>query len=222
MKLHYNTVSKELQSSLNILMNAEEFKPFRLVGGTALSLQLGHRMSVDIDLFSDNEYKSIDFNCIDDYLRRTFDYVDSPSTGEVAMGKSYYFGSSKDECVKLDLYYTDPFIENALILDNIRLATVSEIAAMKVDVVQRGGRKKDFWDLHQLFEKFSIEELLHLHEQRYPYTHERNEVLTMFTNFSIADCDFDPICLFQKQWELIKLDIVEQIEQYQNCIAVKP
>ena len=51
--LYWNTVSALLKDSLLLLMQAEELNEFRLVGGTALSLQLGHRMSVDIDLFTD-------------------------------------------------------------------------------------------------------------------------------------------------------------------------
>ncbi|PRY21724.1 nucleotidyltransferase AbiEii toxin of type IV toxin-antitoxin system [Spirosoma oryzae] len=59
--LHYNTVNKLLRKSLSTLMSAEVFAPFRLVGGTALSLQLGHRISIDIDLFTDALYGDIDF-----------------------------------------------------------------------------------------------------------------------------------------------------------------
>jgi len=57
--LFWNTVSVELKEVLIILMNASELSPFQLVGGTALSLHLGHRMSVDIDLFTDAPYGSI-------------------------------------------------------------------------------------------------------------------------------------------------------------------
>lgn len=64
--LHYNTFNNVLKNSLITLMNSKEFDQFRLVGGTALSLQLGHRLSVDIDLFSDAPYGSIDFKAIDD------------------------------------------------------------------------------------------------------------------------------------------------------------
>jgi len=53
-------------------MRAKEFEAFRLVGGTSLSLQIGHRESVDIDLFSDLTYGSIDFNVIDSYLDKEF------------------------------------------------------------------------------------------------------------------------------------------------------
>lgn len=51
--LHYNTVTSLLRETLDILMSEDLFSPFRLVGGTNLSLRLGHRMSDDIDLFTD-------------------------------------------------------------------------------------------------------------------------------------------------------------------------
>lgn len=214
MNLYYNTVSDRLRETLDMLMSADEFSAFRLVGGTSLSLQLGHRLSIDIDLFTDAEYKSIDFDRIDNYLRREFIYVDSPSSGEVAFGKSYYVGVSADDCIKLDLFYTDPFIRDTLVVNGIRLASIDDIAAMKIDVVQRAGRKKDFWDIHKLLDTLSVERLLSLHEERYPYTHERDEIISKFTNFSLADGDFDPVCLMHKEWGIIKLDIVDAIETY--------
>ncbi len=67
--LYYNTVNDHLIRYLKTLMSSEVFNSFRLVGGTALSLQLGHRTSVDIDLFSDLEYGSIDFKVIDTFLK---------------------------------------------------------------------------------------------------------------------------------------------------------
>jgi predicted nucleotidyltransferase len=109
-KLYWNTVSPLLKSILLQLMRCELFKQFRLVGGTALSLQIGHRLSIDIDLFTDAAYGSINFNTIDNYLRETFPYVTDPSPGPVAMGRSYFIGTSEQEAIKLDLYYTDPFI----------------------------------------------------------------------------------------------------------------
>jgi hypothetical protein len=75
-KLHYNTVTPLLKSILEKLMEAKEFNQFRLVGGTALSLYCGHRMSVDIDLFTEAEYGTIDFDGIEDYLVKQFTYVD--------------------------------------------------------------------------------------------------------------------------------------------------
>ena len=142
-------------------MAAKEFTPFRLVGGTALSLLRGHRESIDIDLFSDAPYDSIDFGAIYEFLCNTFSYVDTNEYKVVGLGKSYYIGNSEEDCVKLDLFYTDKFIQEFILIDGIRLATVEEIIAMKIDVISRVGRKKDFWDIHELkldyWDKFNIQ-----------------------------------------------------------------
>jgi len=58
-RMYYNAVNDLLKNTLITLMDAPAFEPFRLVGGTALSLQLGHRMSADIDLLSDTTYSSV-------------------------------------------------------------------------------------------------------------------------------------------------------------------
>jgi len=76
MQLYLNTVSNLLWKSLIELMKLNELKNFRLVGGTSLSLQLGHRKSEDIDMFTDSEYGSIDFIKIEEVLREKFSYVD--------------------------------------------------------------------------------------------------------------------------------------------------
>jgi hypothetical protein len=216
--LHYETVNGLLRSSLSQLMAAEEFNDFRLVGGTSLGLQIGHRESVDIDLFSDVDYGSIDFEGLEDYLRKNFDYVDTFSNTIPGLGKSFLIGTDSENTLKLDMFYTDTFIHSAHIEDDIRMATIEEIMAMKIDVVQRGGRKKDFWDLHELFDNHSLGRMLELHEQRYPYTHDRELILDNFTSFSQADEDFDPVCLRGKYWQFIKEDIETIVADYRNSL----
>jgi hypothetical protein len=208
-ELHYNSINQQLLSTLKTLMAAKEFNAFRLIGGTALSLLRGHRESIDIDLFSDAPYDSIDFGAIYAFLCVTFSYVDTNDYKVAGLGKSYYIGSSEEDCVKLDLFYTDKFIQDIILMDGIRFATVEEIIAMKIDVISRGGRKKDFWDIHELKDDYSVEEMLSLHKQRNPYTHDEDQIRRNFSNFENADDDFDPICLKGKYWEIIKLDIID-------------
>jgi predicted nucleotidyltransferase component of viral defense system len=209
MKLYYSTVSPLLLRILQTLMTRREFSMFRLVGGTALSLFRGHRMSIDIDLFTDESYNSVDFKSIDTYLRKTFLYVDSIDYHEIGMGKSYYVGENPSDCIKLDLYYTDKFIDNVVFIDNIRLASVEEIIAMKLDVIMRTGRKKDFWDINELEDSYSIEQMTGLHEQRYPFSFDKKILKEKLIDFSGADEDFNPVCLRGKHWELIKLDMLD-------------
>lgn len=212
-KLYFNTTDQKLQGILKTLMAAKEFDAFRLVGGTALSLLRGHRESVDIDLFSDAPYDSIDFGAIYTFLYKTFSYVDTIDYNVVGLGKSFYIGNSEEDCVKLDLFYTDKFIQAIILMDGIRLATVEEIIAMKIDVISRGGRKKDFWDIHELKDDYLIDEMLVLHKQRYPYNHDEDQIRDNFSNFEIADDDFTPICLKGKHWEIIKLDMIDFAKQ---------
>ncbi|MDI6034791.1 nucleotidyl transferase AbiEii/AbiGii toxin family protein [Flavobacterium sp. LB2P84] len=213
--LHYNTVNDLLKNGLLQLMQSHVFNDFRLVGGTALSLQIGHRESIDIDLFSDSEYGTLDFNAIENYLKENFQYVDFLNTIP-AMGKSYFIGENKENTIKLDVYYTDTYIQPYIEVDGIRMATIEEIIAMKIDVVQRGGRKKDFWDLHDLLESYDISQMLDLHKQRYPYTHDRELIIQNFTSFQHADLDFNPICFKGKYWEFIKEDFEEIILKFKK------
>lgn len=208
-KIYYNTVTPFLKESLDLLMALPFFSAFRLVGGTALSLQLGHRKSLDIDLFTDTEYKTIDFEKLEILLKQNFKNVIGGGKVLPALGKSFFIGDSMDRNIKLDVYYTDNFIEEPILIDKIRMATLGEITAMKIDIIQRGGRKKDFWDLHELLSVFSIYKMLELHKKRHPYTHDKKLILDNLINFDKADHDFNPYCLKGKYWELIKEDIIE-------------
>lgn len=194
------------------MMSTPIFDSFRLVGGTALSLQIGHRESIDIDLFSDINYGEIDFEQIDHFLRQKFKYV-ATSSMPPALGKAYFLGENKNHTIKLDVFYTDPFIQPPIEIDSIRLASIEEIIAMKMDVIQRGGRKKDFWDLHELLSNYSIPQMIALHERRYPYSHDKDVLLKNLINFDFADNDLKPICLKGKYWEFIKDDFQEIISE---------
>ena len=175
-------------------MSSSLFKPFYLVGGTSLSLRLGHRKSVDIDLFSNEPYGSLDFSVFEKFFQNNFEYYDfTGSFNIVGFGRSYFVGEAKDANVKIDLYYKDEIIDPCDTIDNIRIASLNDVVAMKVDVVSRIGRKKDFWDLHELLNFYSINEMLDLHKQRYEYTHERDQIINDFTSFDSADADIDPI-----------------------------
>ena len=213
MKLFKNTVSDLLWEVLSKLMTFEELKSFRLVGGTSLSLLLGHRISVDIDLFTDAVYKTIDFDIIDKLFLDSFKYVENGFGGNNSIGKSYYIGNNKTDVIKVDLFYTDSFVYPIVETNGVRLSQLEEIIAMKLEIVGQNGRKKDFWDLHELMDKFSWNEMLEFYQKRYPYSYSRDEIIKKLTDFKEADSDLDPICLKNKYWELIKLDFEESIDK---------
>ena len=104
-KLHYNTVSETLTKCLKELMNEPLLEKFILVGGTSLSLQLGHRISIDIDLFTDSPYGSVDFTAIQEMLRKRFNFCCGECGDIVSFGTSYLIGDTKEDSVKLDLLF---------------------------------------------------------------------------------------------------------------------
>ncbi len=211
-KLHFETVTPLLANQLRQLMDEPLFAPFRLVGGTNLSLRYGHRKSVDIDLFTDAEYGSLDFRAFEDFLRSKFSYnMCSDTTSIVGFGRGYYIGNSIDECVKLDLMYTDPFLNEPEVIDGITMASVDDIVAMKMNVISRGGRKKDFWDIHLLLNDYSVADMFKLHASRHEWEHNDAELVNRMTDFSIADVDMNPVCLLGKNWDDIKLDIIDSL-----------
>jgi predicted nucleotidyltransferase component of viral defense system len=208
--MYWNTVKPLLKEVLIDLMKEDLFSPFRLVGGTALSLQIGHRMSVDIDLFTNAIYATIDFEEIKSFLEYKYDYCSYRNIEKVGMGTYFEVGNSKSDFVKVDIYYTDDFIFEELIEDGIRMASQNEIIAMKLEVINQNGRKKDFWDLHYYLDKMTIDEMISFYEKRYPYNDYSN-LKSQFLNFENADEDFNPICLMNKSWENIKLDFLEKL-----------
>ena len=208
--LQFQTVKPILRSTLERLMAIEAFSPFRLVGGTSLSLRYGHRISDDIDLFTDAEYGSFDFHRLQEILQMEFPYCQGDCGKIVSFGASYIVGNSKDDSVKLDLFYTDAFIRPVEIYENIRMASVDDIVAMKMDVMPHC-RKKDFWDLNELQSKFTLNQMLDLYEEKFPYDYTREEIIIGLNNFSKADDEPNPICFRNKQWDLIKLDMIDLV-----------
>lgn len=93
------------------------------------------------------------------------------------------------------------------------MATEAEIGAMKLDVISRGGRRKDFWDLVEIFEDYSLGHLLKVYEQKYPY-HDLEDVKKGLTDFTKAEEVPDPICLRRRTWELVKKRIMEEAKSF--------
>ncbi|HTI92090.1 MAG TPA: nucleotidyl transferase AbiEii/AbiGii toxin family protein [Puia sp.] len=155
---------------------------------------------------------SSDFGEIDRFLQEHFLYVDTSFGLLPGMGRSYLVGSDRENNIKLDIFYsTDSFIQLPHEEDGLSMATVDDIVAMKMDVISRGGRKKDFWDLHELLKDYSLQEMLLLHKRRAEFTHDEAEIRKNLLDFTKADEEYDPICLRGKYWEFIKEDFEELI-----------
>lgn len=207
--LYYNTITVDLKIVLEKLMQMQEFDGFRLVGGTSLSLQLGHRMSEDIDLFSDMDYGTMDIERITNILKQNFDVVEYYDLNIVANGRAFKVGKKNEKTIKVDVNYTDTFIFPELLVDGIRMASLEEIAAMKLGILLDGGRKKDYWDIHELLDHFTFKQMIAFHEKKYYSDYSYSHWKSCLIDFHKTDDVTDPECLRGKYWELIKLDLMD-------------
>ena len=155
--LQTQTVVPELLELLKKLMSENLFSEFNLVGGTSLALQLGHRNSIDIDLFGNQDINQILF---EEKIRE--------------FGKVEIYQSSKNilitqiNDVKVDFVnYKYPLLKEFLVIDNIRMLSTQDIAAMKLNAIMGRGSKKDFIDLYFLLNEFSMKEILNFYTQKF-------------------------------------------------------
>jgi predicted nucleotidyltransferase component of viral defense system len=214
MNLYYNTVSNLLLESLQKIMAHEAFNDFFLVGGTALSLQLGHRTSIDIDLFTSINYGSMNTEKMKNTLSSLFDYTENlDSMKNRNLGYSVHVGKNYKETVKIDMFYTNKFIRPIIEQDGLRLASLEDIAAMKMQAITLRKKKKDFWDVYELLKRFSFDDLLNWGIERNPYELTKENILKAFDNVENVDDLSDFNSLKGDYWDLIALDLKEIVNQ---------
>ena len=157
--LQTSTVKKSTFGLLKRLQAEPLFATTRLVGGTALSLQIGHRESDDLDLFS---VEPLEGMLIQKLLVDKYGFVPSVVSDNTLIGFV--------EGVKIDvIYHPFPWLEPAIEEEGIRIATVTDIAAMKMHaIINSGKRPKDFVDVAFLSMRYSYNQIKQLLLRRYP------------------------------------------------------
>ena len=212
MNLHYQTVSPVLVDCLHKLMKHPAFKDFYLVGGTSLALQRGHRLSIDIDLFTCVPYGEMNTSKIEAALIEMFPYTDRiEELYHSQMVYSLYVGDNKEDCVKLDLCYDDDLIFPLIEVNGLRIASEKEIAAMKIQTItQAEQRRKDFWDIHELLESYTLSEMVNWGIQRYPWSVTKESVKDGIERLPNIKDFTEVVCLKGKYWEFIVEDLLDE------------
>ena len=221
MRLYYDTVSTPLLSILRRLMSAEVLNDFRLVGGTALALQRGHRMSVDIDLFTDLDYADMPVADMRKYLEKEFPvHRGTESMDMPANGYHIFLSEGQEPPIKVDFFYTEPFIFPAIEEDGLRIADQREIAAMKLGVIgNQIYRQKDYWDVHDLLEDYSLSEMIQWALQRDPYSFTKEDIIKGLQQ--VNQVEESPMGIVSLKplsyWELKVLDLIEEMKILTKC-----
>lgn len=159
--LHTETVTGEAFELLKKLMKDSKLTDFNLAGGTALALLMGHRKSIDLDLFTS---KPFDTKKIENHLTDEYNFMVDYSETNTLKGDI--------NGLKVDfITHNYPFIESLSLKDEIRFYGVKDIAAMKLSAIaDNGTRLKDFVDIACLSTKMSLKEMLESYRYKYANT----------------------------------------------------
>jgi predicted nucleotidyltransferase component of viral defense system len=203
--LRTDTLEKHTLALLRKLQALEILGNTRLVGGTALALQLGHRASVDLDFFGivpgdANEIRQ-EFNAIG--LKAGLDYASKSI-------KQFTIDNVKVDFVNYPYNWLEP-IKNE---EGIKLASLQDIAAMKLEAVTNRGTRRDFVDIYFLLKQFPLKRQLELYLQKYPEGSSFN-VLRSLTYFDDAETAPMPKMFLNVGWDQIKASIREAVAGYQ-------
>ncbi|MCQ2130978.1 MAG: nucleotidyl transferase AbiEii/AbiGii toxin family protein [Bacteroidales bacterium] len=201
--LHYETIHPDTLELLKKIQSLEMFKDARLVGGTALALQIGHRKSVDLDFFG-----GVDASLQEITLElSTFASV-SPLSESRMMRFLIVDG------VKVDIVnYPYSWIDEPVIEDGVTLAGIKDIAAMKLSAITNRGTRKDFVDFYFLLKHFSFDELINLYVQKYSDA-QLFTTLKSLTYFDDAEQDPMPLMMSSLEWEEVKTQIVVEVGSF--------
>lgn len=205
--LHIKTVEPGTFSLLKKLMKLHSLQPFTLVGGTALALRYGHRSSIDLDLFN---HEKFEHSTIEAELRHEFGDNFVYESGRKNIGIFCYLNKVKVDIVYFPHNPIAPFeTEN-----EIRFYNSADIAAMKIQAILGRGKKKDFYDLHELLKHFTLQQIMDWHKQKYPSQMLAISIPNALTYFVDADESETPVSFNNQTWESVKKGIRKTVSDY--------
>jgi len=183
-----------------------EMQGMRLVGGTSLALQYGHRQSVDLDFFGKMNVSQDEI--FDMLSRLNYDYKVLSQTKlilQLVVNK-----------IKVDIIdYSYAWIDEPVVDNGIVLASPKDIAALKINAIEGRGSKKDFIDVYLLLQHFSLDEILGFYAAKYP-NHSMLMALKSLIYFEDAEPQIMPKMFIKTTWDEMKIAIVKAVNDYQK------
>lgn len=199
--LHLATIEPFILGLLKSLMEKDYLEPFVLVGGTALALQIGHRRSVDLDMFTTAD---VDMEVLLEKLRHDYQVIEKVKTKGSLISD---IDTIKTDFIRFKYAFNRPIMT----IDGIRLLDIEDIAPMKLDAITGRGSKKDFYDLYFLLERYSLEDLLDFYAAMYQHS-TVFQVIKSLTWFADAEPQIPPDVMNKKvTWGKVKKRIEQAV-----------
>lgn len=204
--MYLKTLPLNVKKVLNNLKRIDSINGFYLSGGTALSLQIGHRESQDLDFFNQNSFKP-------ELIQRELEAIGSLKSLVISAGTLNCFLDN----VKLQfLYYPYPLLEPKVEWENIQISSKLDIVCTKLITVSSRGSKKDFIDLYFLLKEYNLQMLFEKLKNKYPKT-DYNEAYILKSLVYFVDADEQPQPRMHKEvsWEKIKKEIIYKVKNFE-------
>lgn len=209
--LHLNTIDPPLFQVLSELSILPELSNFSLVGGTSLSLQIGHRKSDDLDFFTD---RSFDIPEVKNAILRYNPQVIFVNETRLGISFTLPLPGETDDIRKLDIYnWAVKFIRPVIQEGSIRLASLEDIAAFKLDTICHRKENKDYVDIAVLLQKFSFGQMLDFYAEKFPMNDKRI-VLTQILDTEGLENSVDPVMLIDLSPDAAYRQIELSVKEY--------
>jgi predicted nucleotidyltransferase component of viral defense system len=182
--------------AIKLVSGITEIKHAYLAGGTALALQIGHRISVDLDFFTQEKFNETDLS---GKLTSLPEFIQDGTTQGTVWGKF--------DQTKLSIFeYKYPLLEETMPFEGLRLASLADIAAMKINAIESRGTRRDFIDVYFLSKKYTLEEMLNFYQKKYSVLEDHlYSLLRSLDYFEDADQENQmPQMLSPVTWEKVK------------------
>lgn len=202
--LRKETVEPRTLELLKQLMQVAELAPFALLGGTSLALRWGHRISEDLDLFSNVHFNEDE---VLSALEKNFNDIIVSRQEKQTLG--LFVGDVKIEIISPKRPYLKPFE----VIEDIRFFSVEDTMAFKMNAVERRGSKKDFYDLHEALKHYPFSDIIGFYKQKF-VTSDIGNLLKSLTYFEDAENDPEFEILTPVSWAKVKKTILKEFDSY--------
>lgn len=208
-KIFWNTITEDMRLVLTEFSQSAISKHFYLAGGTALSLQLGHRLSADLDFFSPSEDIPTIRPVLENSLSRLTSILADSSWGNLVF---------RVKNVRVGFYgYGFPLVAPFVKFDSVRLASIQDIALMKLDAMLSRAARKDFYDLYFICQEISLKQIFGKATQKYPQVRDFEVQTTKrMVFFENAEDESDPLFLKNVSWQTVKEYFIQQAKEIEQ------
>jgi len=182
--------------AIKLVSDITEIKQAYLAGGTALALQIGHRISVDLDFFTQHKFNELELSA---KLTSLPKFVQNGTAQWTVWGEI-------DQTKLSIFYYKYPMLEQTVSFENLQLASLADIAAMKINAIESRGTRRDFVDIYFLSKKYTLEEMLSFYQKKYSALEDHlYSILRSLDYFEDAEQEKQmPQMITNVNWEEIK------------------